>query len=110
MLREIFSNLELACGKFERSWSENARTSYCHHVRAADGGYRDPRNLTEFCKYLIDVMNSEHTSFAIDAGPIERPQVPPLVSQFDIIPGMHFDDGIIVIEKRERLPFQRVIH
>ena len=110
MLREIFGNPELACDKFERACPENTRMSYYQHVRAADGGHRNPRNSTGFFKYLIDAMNAEYTSFAIDAGPIGRSQLPPLISQFDNTPGMHFYDDIIVIEKGERLPFQRVIH
>jgi len=92
-------------------WCEDTHTSYYHNVRVTDGGYKNPRNFTEFCKDVIDVMSSHHTNHAIGVGPTEGPAVPPLlVSRFDRIRGMHFYDSVIVIEKGERLPFKRVIH
>ncbi|MDZ5460613.1 class I SAM-dependent methyltransferase [Azohydromonas lata] len=92
-------------------WCEDTHTSYYHGVRVEDGGYKNPRSFTEFSKDIVDVLSSEHAKTAIGVGPFEGPRVPPLlVSQFDRIQGVHFYDSIVVIEKGERLKFQRVIH
>ena len=92
-------------------WCEDTHTSYYHNVRVADGGYKNPRSFTEFCKDIVDVLSSHHTRHAIGVGPIEGPGVPPLlVSRFNQIQGVHFYDSVIVIEKGDRLPFERVIH
>lgn len=92
-------------------WCEDTHTSYYHQARVRDGGYKNPRSFTEFCKEVVDVVSAHHTSDAIGVGPIDGPSVPPLlVSRFDKIQGIHFYDSIIVIEKGERFPFRRVIH
>lgn len=92
-------------------WCEDTHTSYYHNARVRDGGYKNPRSFTEFCKDIVDVISAHHTRHAIGVGPIDGPRVPPtLVQPFDRIQGMHFYDSVIVIDKGERLPFQRVIH
>ena len=92
-------------------WSEGTYTSYYHNAGVRDGGFRNPHSFTEFCKEIVDVLSVHHTTHAIDVGPIEGPRVPALLAgQFDRIQGVHFYDSIIVIDKGERLAFQRVIH
>lgn len=92
-------------------WCEDTHTSYYFNARVRDGGYKNPRSFTEFCKDIVDVLSTAHTKHAIGVGPIGGPRVPAmLAAQFDRIQGVHFYDSIIVIDKGERLPFQRVIH
>lgn len=92
-------------------WCEDTHTSYYQKVRVKDGGYLNKRSFTEYAKRIIDVMSSEHCKFAIGVGPFKGAQVPEeLIELYDHIRGMHFYDSVIVIEKGERLVFERLVH
>lgn len=93
-------------------WCEDTHTSYYENVRVDDGGYKNPKSFVEYCKNLIDIIHSEHTSYAIDAGPTPNSKHVDqnLINIFNNIQGIHFYDSIVVIEKGPKLKIERVIH
>lgn len=93
-------------------WCEDTHTSYYNGVRVRDGGYRNPRSFTEYAKQLVDVVNAHHTHHAIGVGDTpDGPHVPTdLLEAFSRMQGVHFYDSVVVVEKGERLTFERVIH
>jgi hypothetical protein len=92
-------------------WCEDVHTSYYYNVRVKDGGYLNPNSLMEYAKRVVDVINFHHTYFAVAVGPTPNsPHVDPqLISLYHNIRGVHFYDSIVVIEKGQRMPFERII-
>jgi hypothetical protein len=93
-------------------WCEDTHTSYYHNVRVADGGYLNKKSFTEYSKQLIDVINSQHTQFAIGVGPTPNgPHVDAkLVALYRQTQAIHFYDSVVTIEKGPPVNFQRTIH
>jgi len=90
-------------------WCEDTHTSYYNH--RLGGGYKNPDSFIEYCKNIIDVVNTNHTKFAKKNKKAPGPHVPEEYNNiFDKIQGIHFYDSIVVIEKGLRFPFKRVIH
>jgi hypothetical protein len=93
-------------------WCEDTHTSYYHNVRVSDGGYLNKKSFTEYSKQLIDVINFQHTHFAIGVGPTPNgPHVDErLVALYQKVQAIHFYDSVVTIEKGPRVNFQRTIH
>lgn len=91
-------------------WCEDTHTSYYSNVRVRNGGYLNKSSFMEYAKRVIDVLNEQHTHYAIGVGPTpDGPHVDAeLVSLFGDIQGMHFHDSVVVIEKGIRVPIERV--
>lgn len=92
-------------------WCEDTHTSYYFNDHVRDGGYKNPRSFTEFCKDIVDTLSAHHARHAVGVGPIDGPRVPAmLAAQFDRLQGVHFYDSVIVLDRGERFTFQQVIH
>ena len=92
-------------------WCEDTHTSYYHNVRVSDGGYLNKKSFIEYSKQLIDVINSQHTHFAIGVGPTNGPHVDEkLVALYRKTQAIHFYDSVVTIEKGPPVNFQRTIH
>lgn len=90
-------------------WCEDTHTSYYYKVRVDDGGYKNEKSFIEHTKNLIDVINQNHTKYAIGVGEFQGPTIPKnFLSVYKMIQGIHFYDSVVVIEKGEPLHFKRI--